>query len=180
MAFADKHTRSLNSSNLMDDAFHHQAEALQASAHADRSARDIGSLLSRVKNANVYRKAHEGDTHALASLLRKWHDIVVQKGKERKWIRGDAYQEATLGPPLYKKVAERSLAHWLDGKCSVCHGSKVNADRRTCAECMGTGEALITGVSGYERNITLDLVSELNNLESSHAGAANALLRREL
>lgn len=180
MAFADKHLHALNSSNLMDDAFHHQPEALQAAAHADKSARDIGSLLSRVKNANVYRKAHEGDTQALAKLLKRWHEIVAQKGRDRKWIRGDAYQEATLGPPLYKRVAERSLAHWLDGKCESCHGSKVNEDRRTCATCFGTGDALITGVSGYERDLILDVTSELHALESSHAGAANALLRREL
>jgi hypothetical protein len=180
MSFASRYVRSLNSSNLMDDSFHHQTEALQAAAHADRAAREIGSLLSRVKNANVYRKAHDGDTQALAKLLTRWHEIVAQKGRDRKWIRGDAYQEATLGPPLYKRVADRSLAHWLDGKCSECHGSKVNADRRTCAACFGTGEALITGVSGYERNLVLDVVSELHALESSHAGAANALLRREV
>ena len=176
MGFADIHLRSLNSSNLMDDAFHHQTEALQASAHADRVARDIGSLLSRVKNANSYRKAHEGDTHALAKLLSNWRRIVTQKGAERKWVRSE---DIALAGRLYERVAERSLAHWLDGKCETCHGSKVDEDRRTCLTCMGSGEAHIGGVSGYEKNIILGLVSELHALESSHAGAANALLWRE-
>jgi enamine deaminase RidA (YjgF/YER057c/UK114 family) len=176
MSFADRYTRSLNSSNLMDDSFHHQTEALQAAAHADRAAREIGSLLSRVKNANVYRKAHEGDTQALASLLTKWRAIVQSKGMERKWVKAG---DLAFAGRIFERVADRSLAHWLDGKCPICHGSKVNEDRRTCAPCFGTGEALIEGVSGMERNLILDMVSELNGLESSHAGAANALLRRE-
>jgi hypothetical protein len=47
--FAEKYLASLNTSNLRDDEQHRQTEALAASALADKSARDIGALLHRVK-----------------------------------------------------------------------------------------------------------------------------------
>jgi hypothetical protein len=47
--FAEKYLASLNTSDLRDDEQHRQTEALAAAALADKSARDIGALLHRVK-----------------------------------------------------------------------------------------------------------------------------------
>jgi hypothetical protein len=47
--FAEKYLQSLTTSDLRDDEQHRQTETLVASALADKSARDIGALLHRVK-----------------------------------------------------------------------------------------------------------------------------------
>lgn len=180
MGFADKYLHAICSTDLRDDQFHHQTHALAASAIADASARGIGSLLHRVRYASTLSHQFEDNDGLVAELLRKWHAIVIEKGSARKWIKSDDVAKiGHLAPMLYKRVAEASLAHYLDGKCPTCHGSKVSEDRRVCAPCMGTGEVMIMGVSGWERNLILDMVSELMSLESSHSGAASALLRRE-
>lgn len=180
MGFSDKYLRSLLTSDLRDDALHHQPEALQASAHADKVARDIGSLLKRVKYADTLGRQFEDNAGNLARLLREWIAIVAEKGAARHWIKpADMPTIGHLAPAMYKRVAEASLAHYLDGKCPVCRGAKVNADRRVCGTCAGTGDAKIIGMSDFERHRVLDMVSELMSLESSHSGAANALLRRE-
>lgn len=180
MGFCDRYLHSLHSTDLRDDAFHHQTGALQAASWANGAARGIGSLLARVKYADTLGRQFEDRPENLAKLLREWHAIVVEKGSARKWIKTDDVAKiGHLAPMLYKRVAEASLAHYLDGKCQTCHGSKVSEDRRTCAPCFGTGEVAITGMSGYERNLVLDMVSELIALESSHSGAASTLLRRD-
>lgn len=224
MGFSDKYLRSLLSADLRDDAEHHQPEALQASAHADKAARKIGSLLQRVKyagtipqklakalaernrfermladaerrkdkdKADEYKRELEnglcactvtgGEAESFRTLARAWQEIVAEKGKARQWIKpADIPAIGHLAPALYKRVAEASLAHYLDGKCTVCHGAKVGADRRVCGCCAGTGEAKLLGMSDFERHRVLDMVSELMALESSHSGAANVLLRRDL
>ncbi len=180
MGFADRFLHALGSTDLRDDQFHHQTHALAASAIADASARGIGSLLARVKYADTLGHQFEDRPENLAKLLREWHLIVTEKGTARRWIKvEDIPTIGHLAPAMYKRIAEASLAHYLDGKCPVCHGSKVNEERRTCAPCQGSGEAKILGMSDFERNRVLDMVSELMGLESSHAGAASALLRRE-
>lgn len=180
MGFNDKYLRALLTSDLRDDATHHQPETLQASAHADKVARDLGSLLKRVKYADTLGRQFEDNAGNLARLLREWSAIVAEKGAARNWIRpADIPTIGHLAPAMYKRVAEASLAHFLDGKCVVCRGAKVGPDRRMCGTCAGTGEAKIVGMSDFERLRTLDMVSELMSLESSHSGAANVLLRRE-
>lgn len=180
MGFSERHLHAIFATDLRDDAFHHQPEVLRASAYADEVSRGLGSLLSRVKYADTLGHQFEDRPENLAKLMREWHGIVVEKGTARKWIRTDDVAKiGQLAPMLYRRVAEASLAHYLDGKCPICHGSKVGADRRACAPCFGSGEALITGMSEYERNLVRDMVSELMALESSHSGAASALLRRE-
>lgn len=180
MGFSDKYLRALLTSDLRDDSTHHQPETLQASAHADRVARDLGSLLKRVKYADTLGRQFEDNAGNLVRLLREWESVVAEKGAARNWIRpADIPTIGHLAPAMYKRVANASLAHFLDGKCVACHGAKVGPDRRTCTICAGTGDAKITGMSDFERNRVLDMVSELISLESSHSGAANALLRSD-
>lgn len=177
MGFAERHLHALCSSNLKDDAFNFQPEALQASAHADKVARNIGSLLSRVKNANCYRREHEGDTHALAALLREWQRIVTEKGTARRWVKAE---DVAIAPILYRRVAEASLSFYLDGNCGECSGAGVTQERSICKPCKGSGRGEIVGVSGYERNLILDMLSELGAIDLTHSRTASALMRREL
>lgn len=180
MGFSDRYLHAICSTDLRDDQFHHQTHVLAASAIADASARNLGSLLVRVKYADTLGHQFEDNAGNLARLVREWLAVVTEKGTARHWIKvQDIPTIGHLAPAMYKRVAEASLAHYLDGKCPVCRGSKVSMDRRGCGTCKGTGDAEIVGMSNHEKNKVLDMVSELMSLESSHSGAANALLRRE-
>ncbi|NHZ94572.1 hypothetical protein [Massilia sp. CCM 8734] len=176
MGFAEKHLQSLGSSNLMDDCFHHQTDALQAAARADKSARNIGSLLSRVKYADgTLGKKFEGNAQNLAGLLREWLAIVTEKGTARRWVKPE---DIAIAPITFRRVANASLAHFLDGKCAQCHGTGVAESKRACIPCKGSGKIELTGLSGYEAKLVLDMVSELGAIESTHAAIASALLRK--
>lgn len=179
MGFADKFVASVGSSNLMDDAFHHDLDALAAAALAG----DLGSLLCRVKYADgSVNKLFESGTANLAQLLRIWEAEVMKKGRARVWVKINSERDIFTAHHLYKRVAAASLAHWLDGKCKECHGVKIvlrigAKGFKPCAACMGTGVADITCAGGYERERIRDMVSELSAIESSHAGRASEKLR---
>jgi hypothetical protein len=180
MGFSERHLHAIFATDLRDDAFHHQPEVLRASAYADEVARGIGSLLSRVKYASTLSHQFEDNDGLVAKLLREWLAIVTEKGIARKWIKTeDIPTIGHLAPAMYKRVADASLAHYLDGKCVECKGSGVTEARRICVPCKGSGEATIIGLSGHETKLALDMLSELMALESSHSGAASALLRRD-
>lgn len=182
MGFADRYVCSLNASTLQDDEEHHAAEPLFAAAVADMTGAGLGALLTRVKFADgSIRKTFESGTQNLAQLLRIWTAAVTEKGRARGWIKGEDVQIAhtAIARGLYKRVAEASMAHWLDGHCKVCSGTGVMAllGHRSCSTCKGTGAADITGMRDYEKKLALDMVSELSALVDSHARRAGARLR---
>ncbi len=229
MAFADKYIGALAASNLLDDDLHHKAEPLKAAAIADRSARNIGALLHRVKYggtviqklaealaersrveralAEATRKKDEAkqaecqqvlaasdaacatagsEASAFRSLLQDWCEIVAKKGRERHWIKpADWPKIGHLAPAMYKRVAEYSLAHYLDDICKACNGTGSKEGRptmRSCPTCNGSRRVPVTAIAGlsdYEVRLVGQMVDELNALELSHAGLAGALLRRD-
>ncbi|GEM_PF-1040659 len=229
MAFADRYIGALAASNLLDDELHHQAAPLKAAALADRSARNIGALLHRVKYggtviqklakavaerarvekalAEAVRKKDEAkqtecrqvlaandaacatagsDAAAFRGLLQDWCEIVAKKGRERNWIKpADWPKIGHLAPAMYKRVAEYSLAHYLDDICKACNGTgskEGKATMRTCPICSGSRRVAVTviaGLSDYEVRLVGQMVDELNALELSHAGLSGALLRRD-
>jgi len=176
--FAEKYVLSLTSSNLQDDEHHHHTDALAAAALADQTGAGIGSLLSRVKYADgSIRKEFESGTANLAQLLRVWTAAVTEKGRSRGWIKTNNAWDIVACHSLYKRVAEASLAHWLDGKCESCNGTGVTTDRRFCAPCKGSGRAQI--VAGrYESDLIADMVSELEGLVAAHNSRAAYRLRK--
>jgi hypothetical protein len=187
MSFAERYAGALNAS-LKDDEYHSAPSVLSAAAIADRSARGIGALLHRVKYGNAIKKTFEGDSHALATLQREWREVVTSKGRERKWIKDKDWPNiGHLFPAMAERIAEQSLAHYLDGRCEVCNGTGAKGAKelfRTCPECHGTRRAQIKSTSAYklstyEIDLIGQMVGELEALESSHAGVASALLRRE-
>jgi hypothetical protein len=178
MGFADSYIHALSASNLRDDAQHHQAEPLQASAFAAAElSGDIGPLLHRVKFADpLARQAFEGNAANLAQLLRLWIAEVMKRGRARKWVPENTAWDADAAQKLYRTVAEHSLAHWLDGNCSPCGATGV-LESRTCKACCGTGKAELSMAAGFVREHTLDMVSELHSIVESHAARAAAKLR---
>jgi hypothetical protein len=180
MGFSDRYIFSLHSTDLRDDPHHHATDALQAASLANDCSRGIGSRLARIKYASTLSRQFEDGDGNLANLCREWLAIVSEKGAARKWIKTeDIPNIGQIAAALYRRVAEASLSHYLDGKCVECHGSKVSIERRVCGTCKGTGEADLPPMRAYEAKLTMDMVSELMSLESSHSGAASALLRRE-
>jgi hypothetical protein len=180
MGFPDQYAWALNASTLQDDATHHATEPLFAAAVADINGAGLGALLSRVKFADgSISKVFESGTQNLAHLLRVWCALVAQKGADRKWIKVRAEWDVATAPAFYRRVAERSLAHWLDGKCKDCNGTGVTTERRICPACKGSGAEEITG-NGFEKSRVLDMVSELDGLLQAHNARAAARLRREL
>lgn len=188
MSFAEKHLQSQYSNDLTDDELHHHTEALQASALADGSARDIGSLLHRVKYGSPIKKDFEGDVQSLVQLRGAWRVIVEKKGRERKWIRdADWPTMGSLFPRMVERIAAASLAYYLDDNCPACNGTGTTGSRpllMTCKACAGTRKGAIVStpevkLSDYEIKLAHQMADELLALEHTHAGVASAKLRRE-
>ncbi len=179
MAFAERYIAALNSKNLQDDDTHHSTDALAAAGIADMGGGSImGSLLARVKFADgVANSTIDVSGSNLAQLLKQWYLVVEQKGRARVWVKVVTDRDVQTAHALYKRVAERSLAHWLDGNCKFCNGTKV-VGAAACKECFGTGSAHIEGGSQYERERVRDMVSELESVYQAHGGRAGSLLRR--
>lgn len=180
MGFADNYLHALMSNNLRDDPEHHATEALAAAALADikTCGAALGALLSRVKYADgSVSKVFESGTANVAQLLRLWGEVVAQKGAERKWIKVKNAWDVESAPHAYRRVAERSLAYWLNSHCVDCGGTSVGKKGLACKPCGGTGRAALP-LGGFEKELVLDMVAELENLVISHNARAAGRMRR--
>lgn len=177
--FAKKYISAAFSSDLRDDEFHHSTLPLRASAYADETGNDavLGSLLCRVKYGSGARKEFEEGGRNMAALVRAWSAAVIEKGRSRGWIKAKTPWDIDAAFKLYARVAEASLAHWIDDNCELCKGAKVGQDRRLCTCCGGSGKSQVTA-GRFETDIILNLVSELEGIYQSHSGRAAAMLRR--
>jgi DnaJ-class molecular chaperone len=178
--YVERYCFAVNTSDLRDDEYHRATEALVAAAMADMtgSGAVLGSLLCRVKFTDgTIHKLFESGTANLASLLRIWTAVVTEKGRSRGWVKANTEWDMRAAIGLYQRVAAQSLAFWLDGRCEVCEGAKVNQHRRNCECCAGSGQAKIEGLR-YEVELVKDMVSELEGLFISHSSRAGSLLRR--
>jgi hypothetical protein len=177
MGFAEQFIASLGSRDLRDDAFHHDLDVIAAAALAG----DIGALLCRVKYADgTVNRLFEGNSGNLAQLLRVWTCKVGEKGRARRWVKANTAWDMQAANTLYRRVAEASLAHWLDGKCKACGGTGIAPPPRhaACGACQGSGDAPVTCSGGFEREKIKDMVSELEGLLQSHGARAARLLGR--
>jgi len=180
--FAEKYVASVNSSDLRDDERHFATEALAASAHAryDDMQGDLGALLCRVRYADgAQHQEFESGARNLVPLLKIWLPVVTQKGKDRNWVRIKSDWDIKIAHELYARVAEASLAYWLDDRCAACHGAQQTVERRICPTCNGSGRAEVsTKTTAYERERILDMVTELDGILGAYMRRAAARLRR--
>lgn len=177
MGFAEKFVASLQSSNLRDDAFHHDIDTIAAAALAG----DLGSLLCRVKYADgTINKLFEGNSGSLAQLLRIWTAAVTEKGRSRGWVKANTPWDQQAAQALFRRVARASLAKWLDGKCDACHGTGIADNHHFCSSCKGSGRREVQCAGGFERERIRDMVSELEGLVQAHNSRANMRLRRSI
>ncbi len=177
--FTERYINSVNSSDLRDDEHHHSTDALMACANADKGKTGLlGSLLCRVKFSDgSTSKEFSGGSTNLSTLLKVWHAEVEKKGRDRVWVKIGSDRDIQTAHALYKRVAEKSLAHWLDSNCKVCNGTKY-VEHTVCRDCFGTGQAAIECSGQYERDRIRDMVSEIEGVYQSHGGHAASLLRR--
>ena len=180
MLFAERYSNSVNSSNLQDDEFHRRTEALQASALASLSVKtSLGSLLTRIKFADgIAHKDFEGHPENIAQLLRAWVEEVRRRGKERGWLPVPRTEwDAQANEAFYRKVAEISLAYWLDSRCTTCEGTGVQVTQHACPACKGTKlQPLTGGRLIVERS--QEMSGELEGIFQSHNSRAAGRLRR--
>ena len=177
MSFIETHARSVNSSSLLDDEHHSNCMPLGASSWAGRHTSELGALLMRAKSADgLPTKIFESGCRNLGSILRLWVPIVREKGKSRHWRREDTDRDISTAEALYVRVAESSLAYWIDSRCNECWGATVDHTRRTCQRCAGTGKEKLL-MSKNELEITLDLVSEIEDIMQSHIRRAKEMFR---
>lgn len=178
--FAERYADSVNSSNLMDDAFHRKTEALCASALASKSAknRELGALLMRIKYVDgTMHKDFEGHAVNVAQALRIWTDEVRRKGRDRGWLVPRTEWDIAAAESLYRQVAEVSMAHWLDSRCKTCEGTGVQTHQHACPVCKGSKVAPITG-RALVVDRSLEMVSELDGICRTHSSRAAYELRR--
>ena len=177
--FADRYVRSVNASNLKDDELHHNTDALAASAVADLKGCGLGAMLCRVKYADgIVHKDFESGSHNMAQLLKTWVDLVERRAKQRHWMKTPRTAwDAQAAFGLYRAVAHKSLAYWLDGSCECCRGSGVNPDESKCKPCDGSGKQEIKGSSHFETERIKDMVSELQGILDSYGARAAKEMR---
>lgn len=177
--FIERYMHSVNSSDLRDDEFHTATLPLRASAYADKTGNDavMGSLLARVKFGSATSKAFESGANDMAALLRAWTAAVIEKGRARGWMKTATPWDAEAAIKLYERVANASLAFWIDSNCTLCKGAKVDKDRRVCTCCGGSGKSQVEA-GRFESDLILNMVSELEGIYQSHGGRATSLLRR--
>jgi hypothetical protein len=179
MSFVERYANSLGSLDLRDDEQHRATEALAAAALADLNGGSkvlFGSMLARAKAVGVPRQVFESSTAHLAPLIRTWERAVNEKGTSRGWLKIVHPWDINAARCMYNKIARVSLAHWLDGACETCHGTKIY-DRRACTACAGTGREPIKG-GALEIERVKDMISELEGLHQSHCARAGAKTRR--
>jgi hypothetical protein len=143
----------------------------------------------QVLDANAATCAMAGsEAAAFRALYLAWCGIVEQKGRERHWIKpADWPKIGHLAPAMFRRIAEHSLAHYLDDVCKTCNGTGSIGTKPilcACKTCCGSrraqlGSAADLRVSSYELKLIGDMVAELTALEQTHAGVAGAKLRRE-
>lgn len=180
MLFDDIYARSLQSSDLRDDAHHHATEALFAAAIASKTGAGLGALLSRVKYADgTQSRLFSPGSRNLAKLLAIWTAMVAEKGRSRGWVPTRTEWEVNAAQGLYRRVAMASLAYWIDSRCAECHGAGVMATRRLCPCCKGSGKTeLAPQVGRLEREKIADMISELEGMLLAHNARAAVYMRR--
>jgi hypothetical protein len=180
-SFDRKYVRSLQSSDLRDDAHHLATEALFAAAMASRTGAGMGALLARVKYADgSLTRAFAAGSPNLARLLTIWLAAVAEKGRSRGWFPLRTALDIEAAQMLYRRVAMASLAYWIDSRCGECHGAGVLREtRRLCPACKGSAKAAIAPqASRLEREKIADMVSELEGMVQAHNMRAAVYLRR--
>jgi hypothetical protein len=152
-------------------------EQLLAEAIASRDKRKETEY-RRELAGNFFLSAFIGDAD-FSALRGAWMAIVADKGTARRWIKT---QDIAIAHILYKRVAEYSLAYYLDSTCKACNGIGTQGPSggyKVCPACKGTKKAELPKIDAYEKKHVEHMVSELTELEQTHAGVASAKLRRQ-
>lgn len=178
MSFTERYANSVNCSNLMDDQFHSRAESLMASAFAAMQVDGLGPLLNRVKYGDGTRSESFSVQRNMAQLSTIWAEEVKRKGADRRWLPVPRTSwDMSAYQAFHTKVAQLSLAHWLDDRCEVCEGTGIQKDQHTCPCCQGSKTKTVIGERLLVQCI-MDMVSDLEGIFGSHNYRASVKMRQ--
>jgi hypothetical protein len=166
MTYADRYVRALGSANLRDERRHGAAQVLAAGALAERG---ISGLLLRARAG--------GERACLDQLQALWFAEVVKHAQARKWVKLDTPWAVTSAFKLFRRIAEHSLALWLDSSCPACQGNSTHHADWDCGLCSRTGMAPVPGNNAFERERVKDMLSVLRAIEDGHQRRALRRLR---
>jgi DnaJ-class molecular chaperone len=96
---------------------------------------------------------------------------------DRQWLKIRHEWDIKAAYGKYEKIARASLAHWLQGECEECRGTKIS-NARACSHCAGTGREPIKG-GVLDVEYIKDMVSELESLYQSYCARAGAKMRNK-
>lgn len=165
MKIIQQYSAAVVSSNLKDDAHHHQTEVLGAVAMSGELASDL------------FRTKYSLQAKAYDSLLASWKIVVKTKAVTRQWPR-----EVSAN-----KVARLSLDYWLNDVCTYCVGKghlRITTDtsgRGTlsddpCPGCNGTAKRPIDVKPQMIVKYVTEMVESLEATAISAGGKAIMML----
>lgn len=165
MKIVMKYARAAESSNLRNDAYHHDTDTLAAVALSDLQ---FGSLLFRAKYSN--------DAESYKRLEEEWEWEVKKRAALEGWpLRVDE-----------KRVATESLKYWMNDICPVCGGKGVKKmefvdvlSDEACDHCEGSGKRSVD-CDRHIRKWVEEMISALEGMTIMAAGAAMDKLSRDM
>jgi hypothetical protein len=159
-----RHAKAAQSSNLKDDATHHDTEVLAAVALSS----EHGAQLLRLKYAN--------DATSYNRFRDDW----------RRTIRVRAIVEAWPKHVKDENVADAALRYWLNDICPACTGKghptikyTPHLDEAKCDICAGTGKRPLECDGNYKRFIE-GAIDTLERMTIQAAGVAMAKLAGDM
>lgn len=165
MRIVRKYARAAESSNLKNDAYHHDTDTLAAVALSDSQ---FGNLLFRVKYNN--------DAGSYPRLEEEWRFEVKKRAAVTGWPESVNEQ----------RVADAALKYWLNDICPFCGGRGVKKmefvdvlSDDPCDHCEGTGKKSIRCHPAL-LNYVQEMVKVLEGMTMQAAGNAMAKLARDM
>lgn len=173
---AEQYLTATQSSNLrLEEHRNTDADKLVAAAYA--TSGDPARMLA----LQVWRMAATGKPEGfgiMVDLFQAWSFGRLGRGEKKR-----------AGVEMTRETVKRVLWWWCNQACHVCNGlghpiidgTPVLDETRDCEHCGGTGKADVRKlVHGSQRDLALDIVSELERLSAIVFSDMAKLLKKDL
>lgn len=175
---AEQYLTATQTSNLkLEDHRTTDADKLLAAAYA--TSGDPAKMLA----LQVWRMAATGKPEGFGLMVDLFHAWTF--GREQ----ASGAKQRRTGAKMTRETVKRVLWWWCNQSCHACQGlghpiiegTPVLDEGRDCPQCNGTGKADVRKlVHGSQRELALDIVTELERLSSVVFGDMAKLLKKEM